>query len=145
MSAARGRLTISRRADGEEEAATLDGELDVLETGAGCAADAQAPDEEAGPGFGQRRRCDGVAPAELSTDVGAVNWIRSVGKFIDHPEQVEQIVVGHRVTVMVDGHELGRLDACFAFFWLRFSFSVLPDFFDWCWRGDLSAISCSLR
>lgn len=130
MSAARGRLTISRRADGQEEAATLDGELDVLETRAGCAADAQAPDEEAGPGFRQRRRCDGVAPTELPTDVRAVNWIRSLGELTDHPEQVEQLFVGHRLTMMVDGHELGRLDACFAFFSLRFSFSDLPDFFD---------------
>jgi hypothetical protein len=35
--------------------------------------------------------------------------------------------------------------ACLAFFSLRFSFNDFPDFFDWCWRGDLSAISCSLR
>jgi hypothetical protein len=128
--AARGRRTISRGADGQEEAATLDGELDVLETRAGRAADPQAPDEEAGPGFGQRRRRDSVAPTELPTDVGAVNWVRSVGEFTDHPEQVEQIVVGHRLRMMVDGHELGRLDACFAFFSVRFSFSDLPDFFD---------------
>jgi hypothetical protein len=35
--------------------------------------------------------------------------------------------------------------ACLAFLSLRFSFNDFPDFFDWCWRGDLSAISCSLR
>jgi hypothetical protein len=30
------------------------------------------------------------------------------------------------------------------FFSVRFSFSDLPDFFDWCWRGDLSAtVVCS--
>jgi hypothetical protein len=42
-------------------------------------------------------------------------------------------------------HLLGRWVACLAFFSLRFSFNDFPDFFDWCWRGDLSAISCSLR
>jgi hypothetical protein len=35
--------------------------------------------------------------------------------------------------------------ACFAFFSPRFSFSDLPDFFDRCWRGDLSAMACSFR
>ncbi len=40
-------------------------------------------------------------------------------------------------------HEPGRLVACLAFFSSRFSFNDLPDFFDWCWRGDLSAIGCS--
>jgi hypothetical protein len=30
-----------------------------------------------------------------------------------------------------------------AFFSPRFPFRVLPDFFDWCWRGDLSAILSS--
>lgn len=32
-----------------------------------------------------------------------------------------------------------------AFFSARFSFSVLPAFLDWCWRGDLSAIWFSFR
>ena len=31
--------------------------------------------------------------------------------------------------------------SCFSFFSLRFSFSVLPDFFDVTFRGDLSAMS----
>ena len=31
--------------------------------------------------------------------------------------------------------------SCFSFFSLRFSFSVLPDFFDATFRGDLSAMS----
>ena len=34
--------------------------------------------------------------------------------------------------------------ACFAFFSSRFSFSVLPDFFDMVLRGDLSLMRASL-
>jgi hypothetical protein len=50
-------------------------------------------------------------------------------------------VLSHRA---VD-HVMGRLVACLAFFSIRFSFSDFPDFLDWCWRGDLSAINCSSR
>src|SRR4029078_3660377 len=39
-----------------------------------------------------------------------------------------------------DGHAPDRLVVCLAFFSTRFSFRLLPAFFDWCWRVDLSAI-----
>ncbi len=38
---------------------------------------------------------------------------------------------------LVDDHDTVRLATCLRFFSPRSSLSDLPDFFDWCWRGDV--------
>jgi hypothetical protein len=55
----------------------------------------------------------------------------------DAPDQLagRGVVVGVR-----PGHGVARFAACLSFFSPRFSFNDLAHFFDWCWRGDLSAI-----
>ena len=63
----------------------------------------------------------------------------------DHQPHREPVVNTPEGSVWVVAYLLGRWVACLAFLSLRFSFNDFPDFFDWCWRGDLSAINCSLR
>src|SRR4029079_14741249 len=126
--------------------ATLDGELEAFEARAGRAPDSHPPDQQARSRLGERGCGDVVSPAEPATHVAAVEPVGRPLGVADYAEQVELIVMGLRHLLLrgSGGHGAARLVACFAFFSLRFSLSVFPDRFDCCWRGDLSAISCSL-
>ena len=153
--------------------ATLHRELDVLEARTGRPTDTNTPHQQTRFGFVERRRRHRVGPTEPPADGPAVKRVGPFTP--DHPQHRQQILIRHqdalpiaahqrrsrrarrcrlRVTERkhrsstrraMRGHEPARLTACFAFFSPRFSFSDLPDFFDSCWRGDLSAMAYSFR
>jgi hypothetical protein len=100
-----------------------------------------------------------VEPAISNTPVGShareVPDSRSVEarliwrcpKLEDGPDQLSsrrRDSPAQRCPLWRSGQVTGRFVACLVFFSVRFSFNDLPDFLDWCWRGDLSATSvCS--
>jgi len=125
---------------GAEEAAALHRQLDLLEARRGRAANADAPDEQAALGGTEYLRRPGGRPAEAPSERRAVELARRGVEATDRPQHHE-LVIGVGIESRPRAlHDTGRFLACFAFFSPRFSFKVLPDFFVWCWRGDLSAI-----
>jgi hypothetical protein len=129
---------------GGEEAAALHRQLDLLEEWRGRASNANAPDEQVALGGTEyfRRPCG--CPTEAPGERRAVELAGSVVAVTDRPQHRNELVIGLGTEDRpVAAQDTARFLACFAFFSPRFSFKVLPDFFDWCWRGDLSAICCS--
>jgi hypothetical protein len=135
---------VSVSVGGGEETAALDGQFDVLEARRGNASDSDSPDEQAPLGSIERRRGPRGRPAEVSGECCAVELRRGAVAVADHPQHRHELIVDLGI---VDrraiGHDTVRFAACFAFFAARFCFNDVPDFFDSCCRGDLSAISCS--